>query len=135
METTPLLSSASTRQLFSVITIEEKYIGRVLPVAFTAAFAIAATSATTIYAYAQILCADPAHCKADEQNRYAAVVAVATTVANVFGVVAVAVLQKWTKTQPKLGLCFWLLSRGTGVAVLALAGMSFSTPMIHPNSQ
>ncbi|KAF2259676.1 hypothetical protein CC78DRAFT_571696 [Lojkania enalia] len=101
-------------------TIREENIPRVLPIAFAAAFAIAATSATEIFAYANIMCADPTHCKDKEQSRYAGVVAVATTIANVCGVVGIGILQQWIKPNPKLGLCIWLVCRGTGVAWLVV---------------
>ncbi|ETS77610.1 hypothetical protein PFICI_09672 [Pestalotiopsis fici W106-1] len=99
---------------------EEDTIARFLPIAFTASFAIAATSATTIYAYASITCADPARCQDEEQDRYAGVVALATTVANFFGVLAVGFLRPWTESHPKLGLYFWILCRATGIAILAV---------------
>ncbi|KAI1457519.1 hypothetical protein F4805DRAFT_172091 [Annulohypoxylon moriforme] len=101
-------------------TIPEDYIGYVLPLACTAAFAIAATSATTIFAYADIVCVDPVHCKDDEQSRYSGTVAVSTTIANVFGIIAVGILRQWAESHPRLGLCFWLVCRSLGVAVLAV---------------
>jgi hypothetical protein len=121
-EAESLLSGASpthadTRQ-------DEAHIWRVLPIAFTASFGMAATSATSIYAYASITCADPSHCKDEEENRYAAVVATATTIASVFGVLAVFFMRRWTESHPKLGLCIWLVSRGLGVGMLALGGKS-----------
>lgn len=73
--------------------VHEGTIVRFLPIAFTAAFAIAATSATTIYAYAGIVCADPVRCRDEEQDRYAGIVALATTVANLFILLAVGVLR------------------------------------------
>lgn len=102
--------------------VNERYISRILPIAFTAAFAIAATSATTVFAYASIVCADPAHCKEGEQDRYTGVVALATVVANTFGIIAVGVLRQWVESNPKSGLYFWLFCRALGIVILAVGG-------------
>lgn len=102
--------------------IPEEYIGRVLPIALTAAFAIAATSATTVFAYASLMCEDPAHCKSDEQSDYAEVVALATTIANVCGVIAVGPLQQLINGRPKIGLFLWLIFRASSIAILAVGG-------------
>ncbi|KAH6657441.1 hypothetical protein BKA67DRAFT_532652 [Truncatella angustata] len=114
-------TSSSETEYVTTQAVGKVQIGRVLPLAFTVAFAIAATSATTIFAYASILCKDPAHCEHGEKQRYAGVVALATTVANVFGVIAVGFLQQWTKSHPKLGLYLWLACRATGIAFLVVA--------------
>ncbi|KAK8044765.1 hypothetical protein PG993_004789 [Apiospora rasikravindrae] len=98
----------------------ERLIQWVLPIAFTAAFAIAATSATTVFAYASIVCADAVHCRDEERGRYVGVVAMATTVANAFGLVAVVALRPWTESRPKVGLYFWFLCRALGIAMLAV---------------
>ncbi|KAI1653954.1 hypothetical protein F4813DRAFT_372597 [Daldinia decipiens] len=111
-------SPHSTPPLNKVTTKEHVYY--VLPIAFTAAFAISATSASTVYAYASILCTDPAHCEDNERNRYAGAVAIATTLSNSISIVAICLLRKWTKTNPKLGLCLWLTCRGLSLVVLSL---------------
>lgn len=112
------------------VTIDT-HINRLLPIAFTSAFAIAATSATTLYAYASITCADPTHCRDEEQSRYASIVAFAVTTANIFGMFAVFVLRQWTEYRPKVGLCFWLICRGLGMAILAVGGeLNMSVPVM-----
>ncbi|KAK8128003.1 hypothetical protein PG984_009111 [Apiospora sp. TS-2023a] len=58
-----------------------------------AAFAIAAISATTIFAYVSIVCADAAYCRDEERGRYVNVIAIAIIVANGFGVVVVGALR------------------------------------------
>ncbi|KAI0384002.1 hypothetical protein F5Y04DRAFT_293434 [Hypomontagnella monticulosa] len=102
-------------------TRDKLHISRVLLVAFTAGFAIAATAATTIFAYASILCQDPSHCEDREKQRYAGTVALATTIANIFGMLSIGLLQQWTKSHPHLGLCYWLACRATGVGLLMVA--------------
>lgn len=94
----------------------------VLPVAFAAAFAIAATSATTIFAYAIIICEDPAHCKDGEQSHYSGASAFAASMANVLGIVTITVLGRWVQSQPRLGLGVWLASRGIGIIIVAIGG-------------
>jgi len=106
--------------------IPEDYISRVLPIALTAACAIAATSATTTFAYASLMCKDPAHCKEKERNKYAEVVAVATTITNVFGVVAVGALQHLIRRNTKIGLSLWLILRATSIGVLAIGGEQYA---------
>lgn len=102
--------------------LNDRYSTRILPIAFTAAFAIAATSANTIFAYASIVCVDPAHCREGEKDRYTGVVALATVVANTFGVIAVGVLRQWVESNPKSGLYFWLFCRALGIGSLAVGG-------------
>lgn len=102
--------------------LNDRYSSRVLPIAFTAAFAIAATSATTIFAYASIVCVEPAHCREGEKDRYTGVVALATVVANTFGVIAVGVLRQWVESNPKSGLYFWIFCRALGIGSLAVGG-------------
>ncbi|CAI6334289.1 unnamed protein product [Periconia digitata] len=102
--------------------IREEHINRVLPVAFTASFAIAATSATTVFAYAHLMCKDPANCDEQERKPYAGVVAVATSIANVCGVLSVGLLRQWNTANPKFGLFFWLTCRGTSLLFL-VAGL------------
>jgi hypothetical protein len=103
-------------------TLRNDQIRHVLPIALAAACAIAATSATTIFAYASITCADPTHCNAHEQDRYSGTVAIASVVAEFCGIISISVLRRWTTSNPKFGLCFWLGCRGTGVAILASGG-------------
>ncbi|KAF3058431.1 hypothetical protein GL218_05724 [Daldinia childiae] len=114
-DTTPGPRSISQHQS----TIPVQYINRVLPIAFTAAFAIAATAASTVFAYASLMCEDPAHCQPAEQKDYAEVVALATTIANVCAIVAVGPLQQLIEGQPKIGLFLWLVFRALSILVLA----------------
>jgi hypothetical protein len=97
----------------------------VLPIPLAAACAIAATSAATVFAYASIICADPTHCKINERDRYSGTVAIASVVAEFCGVIAIFVVRRWAKSNPKLGLCFWLGCRATGVAILPSGGKAF----------
>jgi hypothetical protein len=103
-------------------TIPAAYAHRILPIALSASLGMAATAATTVFAYAAIVCADPSHCKAEEQGKYAGAVALATGVSNICGVLALGPLQSSLKGRLKLGLIFWLVSRATSVAVLAVGG-------------
>ena len=122
-ENTPLVTQKDQDEDEHVV-IPEKCVSRILPLALAAAMAIAATSATSVYAYADILCADPAHCKEEEKTVYAGAVALATTIANVCGILALGPLQSFIKTRPRGGLLFWLCSRAASVMILFVAGMS-----------
>lgn len=105
-----------------VRVVPDAYINRVLPLALSASMAMAATAATTVYAYAFILCDDPLHCKEQEQGRYAGAVALATGIANACGIMTLGPLREAVKHNPKFGMFFWLLCRATSVALLAVAG-------------
>src|SRR5689334_1185262 len=59
-------NSTKKPQTISTITIPDEYIGRVLVIALTASLGMAATAATTVYAYADIMCKDPLHCEEHE---------------------------------------------------------------------
>ncbi|GJC94038.1 hypothetical protein CH63R_04648 [Colletotrichum higginsianum IMI 349063] len=83
--------------------------------------ATAATAATTIYAHAFIMCKDPSSCQGSERSAYAGAVALAAGIANVGGILTLGPLQSAVRSNAKMGLFFWLISRGTSVAVLALA--------------
>ncbi|GAW20399.1 hypothetical protein ANO14919_099050 [Xylariales sp. No.14919] len=98
--------------------ISPKAIRLVLPIAFTAAFAIAATSATTVYAYAAILCDNPNQCEDGDRSSYTAAVALASFIANATGIVAVGFLRQWAESRPTSGLCLWLAGRALGVGIL-----------------
>lgn len=117
-----VLSNGYRQKKVSARIIPERYIHRVLPLALSASVAMAATAATTVYGYAVIMCADPAHCKDDERGSYAGAVALAAGIANVCGILALGPLQDAIGFHPKAGLFFWLLSRAMSVAVLAVAG-------------
>jgi len=128
-ETTPLRTTLkSVKTVYRIIP--NKYINRVLPIALSASVAMAATAATTVYAYAVIICANPAHCEG-KQSAYAGSVALATAIANVCGILALGPLQEAIKTNPKAGLFFWLVSRAMSVIVLGVAGKFYNGTMIH----
>ena len=118
----------------SVNVIPEQYISRVLPLALSASVGMAATAATTVYAYAVIMCADPSHCRDAEQSSYAGAVALAAAIANVCGILTLGPLQDAIKLNPKAGLFFWLTSRATSVAVLAVAGQCLTSVFLGPSN-
>lgn len=128
-ETTPLLSEGLHFHAKRRI-VPDEYVHRVLTLSLSASVAMAATAATTVYAYAFIMCEDPLHCKDDEKGAYAGSVALATGIANICGILALGPLQEAIKSNAKVGLFFWLVSRGTSVAVLAIAG-KFARPISH----
>ncbi|OTA66118.1 MFS general substrate transporter [Hypoxylon sp. EC38] len=119
-ETTPLNHGIRPKNS-ALKVIPDEYVHRVLFLALSASVAMAATAATTVYAYAVITCADPAHCKDDERGAYAGAVAVATGIANTCGILALGPLQEAVKSNPKAGLLFWLVSRATSIIILAIA--------------
>ncbi|KAF2276640.1 uncharacterized protein EI97DRAFT_397398 [Westerdykella ornata] len=101
----------------------------VLPIALLASLAMASTAATSYYAYATLLCRDPAHCRGDEKSRYAGTVAVAVSAANVFGILALGHLQKLSVSNQKLGLLLWMGTRSMS-AVMLLLGVFFKSIFI-----
>ena len=108
-------------------TISASYAHKILPIALSASLGMAATAATIVFAYTVVVCADPVHYNAKEQSKYVGAVAVATGVANTCGVLALGPLQLVMKGRPKVGLLFWLASRATSVAILAIGG----EPKLH----
>ena len=94
----------------------------VLPIALLSALAMAATAATAIHAYASLTCEEATHCKENEKNTYAGVVAIAMTIANLCALLALGIMAKVSKRSHKLGLAAWIVCRSVGVAVLALGG-------------
>lgn len=105
--------------------VSGEHVHRVLFLALSISIAMAATATTTVFAYAVILCEDPAQCKDEEKSAYAGAVALASGIANVCGILALGPLQYAIQSNVKYGLLFWITSRGTSVAILALAGMHF----------
>lgn len=105
--------------------VADEYVHRVLLLALSTSIAMAATAATTVFAYAVILCDDPTQCNGQEKGAYAGAVALAAGVANICGILALGPLQHAVQVNVKYGLMFWIMSRGTSVAVLALGGMNF----------
>lgn len=92
---------------------------KAVPVSFLASCAIAATAASTVYAYAHILCQDASQCGDEERAAYASAVAVATTIANVCGLVAVGV---YSRLPTHTGLGLWIGLRAGSVVVLGAGG-------------
>jgi hypothetical protein len=102
----------------------------IIPFALLASLAIAVTSATTVFAYASLICRDPTHCQNAESSDYAAAVAVATFLANLAGTFALGPLGRLI-TKYRLGaLWVWIICRASSVAVLALGGMYWNHTQI-----
>ncbi|OJD31017.1 uncharacterized protein BKCO1_5300027 [Diplodia corticola] len=89
---------------------------KAMPISFLASCAMAATAASTVYAYAHILCRDASRCEDAEKATYASAVAAATTVANVCGLVAVGIYERM---PTRAGLGLWVGLRAASVVVLA----------------
>ena len=105
----------------------------VLPISLFAALAMAATAATTVFSYASLICKGPIHCKSDEEKTYAAVVAVATLIANVCGLLIISPLERLSRRSRVRGLTMWFLCRSMSVIMLALGGMCFpKSPLGRP---
>ncbi|EGD88893.2 hypothetical protein H113_03848 [Trichophyton rubrum MR1459] len=97
---------------------------RVLPISLLASLGMAATIATTIYAYANLLCANPKACKDGEQSAYAAVVAIANGIAHTVAILILGPLEHLVKTQLKAGLALWIVCRAASVLCLVIGGDS-----------
>lgn len=94
----------------------------VLPVALFCSMGMAATSATTIFAYQTLLCRNPGNCSPHEKERYSATVALSVTIADFCAVLVLWLVPFLQQGHPKTTLYFWLFARSTGVAILALGG-------------
>lgn len=103
-----------------------------LPISFLASLGIAATVATTIFAYADLLCADPTDCKGEEQSAYAAVVAVTNGISHAAAILALGPLERLIKTRLKAGLVMWIICRASSVVLLVIGGNSKPA---HPTFQ
>ncbi|KAI8632618.1 MFS general substrate transporter [Xylariaceae sp. FL1651] len=119
-ETTPLRRSLNSPRS-RVLIVPSRYVHRVLFLSFSASVAIAATAATTVYAYAFILCKDPTRCENGEKSSYTGASALATIIANTCGILALGPLQRIMKPRPKVGLYLWTAARASSVAFLAVA--------------
>ena len=95
---------------------------KVIPFALLASLAIAVTSATTVFAYASLICRDPDHCRDAESSDYAAAVAVAVFLANVAGTFALGPLGQLVTRYRERAMWVWIICRAASVAVLALGG-------------
>jgi hypothetical protein len=96
---------------------------KVIPFALLASLAIAVTSATTVFAYASLICRDPAHCQGAESSDYAAAVAVAVFLANIAGTFALGPLGQLVTRHQAGAMWVWIIFRAASVVVLALGGM------------
>ena len=101
---------------------QNAHILAILPLPFSAALGIALTIATTLFAYATILCKDPTRCRDAERNAYAGSVAGATLIANACGLLVLGYLEKVSRRTYKTGLVLWFSCRGMSVVMLALGG-------------
>ncbi|EZF74501.1 hypothetical protein H105_03839 [Trichophyton soudanense CBS 452.61] len=102
---------------------------RVLPISLLASLGMAATIATTIYAYANLLCANPKACKDGEQSAYAAVVAIANGIAHTVAILILGPLEHLVKTQLKAGLALWIVCRAASVLCLVIGVALRSVPI------
>ena len=92
-------------------------VNRVLPLSLTLSLGMAATAATTVFAYAVIICADPAHCDAEEEKRaYSGAVAVGTGIANLCGALVLGPLQAVVRSNLKAGMFAWIAGRALPVS-------------------
>ncbi|CZT23690.1 uncharacterized protein RCC_09404 [Ramularia collo-cygni] len=114
----PSSSSSSSSKL------PEGYLA--LPTSFLASFAIAVTAASTVYAYAHIVCEDATHCSDSEKAAYTSAVALATTLANLFSLTAMGIYER----LPTRGaLTLWMILRGGSVVVLTAGVFRRSIPL------
>lgn len=88
---------------------------------------MAATVATTIYAYADLLCTDPTACEDTEQSAYAAVVAIANGIAHTVAILILGPLQHLVNRYLKAGLFLWISCRAASVVCLVIGGDCPST--------
>ncbi len=91
---------------------------QILPLALFAALAMAATAATTIFAYASLLCKDPTRCRKIERNVYAGAVAGATCIANLCGFLLLGTLERLSRKNHKAGMLLWFSLRSMSVVML-----------------
>ncbi|KAF4626877.1 hypothetical protein G7Y89_g11281 [Cudoniella acicularis] len=91
----------------------------VLPLALLSALAMAATAATSMFAFAFLLCEVPTECKASERNLYAGVIALATGIANICSLLVLGAIGTLSKRNHKLNILLWLLCRSMSVVALA----------------
>lgn len=94
----------------------------ILPIPFLAAVGVAATAATTVFAYAFLLCKDPTKCRSHEQTAYATTVAAASLIGNISALAILGPMEKLVAKHRKSGLVLWLIFRSMSVVVLAFGG-------------
>ncbi|GFG11180.1 hypothetical protein IFM61392_06780 [Aspergillus lentulus] len=93
---------------------------RTLPLALLASLGMAATTATAIYAYADLLCEDPTACKDGEEGAYAAVVAIANGIAHAVAIMILGPVEQLIKKHIRAGLLIWIVCRATSVLCLVI---------------
>ena len=104
-------------------------VARVLPLAFLAAMAMAATAATSLFTYASLLCNTPTHCDDSEQHAYAGAVAMASFAANVGGLLILGPMETLSRRNHKAGLALWFGLRCMSVVMLVI-GCVYSYPLV-----
>ncbi|GIK05276.1 hypothetical protein Aspvir_009380 [Aspergillus viridinutans] len=117
-ETEPLLSRSAA--IHDTIQDTRNAAYRTLPLALLASLGMAATTATTIYAYADLLCEDPTACKDGEQSAYAAVVAIASGIAHAVAIMILGPMEQLIQKHLRAGLLIWILCRATSVLCLVI---------------
>jgi len=93
---------------------------KLLVTSFLAAFAIATTAATEVFAYAVIICDGGTQCDEDKRSSYAGTVAVSVTVANVVALLILGSFVTLSKRYRRAGLFLWILFRASSVIVLII---------------
>ncbi|KAE8367006.1 hypothetical protein BDV27DRAFT_170276 [Aspergillus caelatus] len=121
-ETAPLLSERASSQHHVTAS-------QFLPVSFLASLGMAATVATTIYAYADLLCTDPTACEDSEQSAYAAVVAIANGLAHTIAILILGPLQHLVNRYLRAGLFLWIICRAASVVCLVIGVAARSVPI------
>ncbi|KAI1357457.1 hypothetical protein F5Y08DRAFT_163198 [Xylaria arbuscula] len=95
-----------------------------LPLALISALALAATAATQIYVYAALLCHDPSHCDDSERRKFAASVAIATTIANALAPFTLSSFEALVRRNSRISLALWLSVRSMSVGALVLGAFA-----------
>lgn len=121
-EASPLLHDDAENPLKAIRVQNDCEPTYFLPIALLAALAMSSTAATSYYAYATLICADPRHCTGREQSRYAGTIAITTSVANVCGILVIGHVQSFSKRSAWLGLVGWLLARSLSAVMLLIGG-------------
>ncbi|KAL9084061.1 MAG: hypothetical protein Q9165_008262 [Trypethelium subeluteriae] len=106
----------------------------ILPIALLSALAMAATAATQLYSYGEILCQDSTNCQDEEKKKYSGSVASATFVANILSLLALGMFENLAKRNPRAGLAIWTLVRAMSAGALIL-GVSFRNIAVALSSQ
>ncbi|GIC86257.1 uncharacterized protein Aud_002625 [Aspergillus udagawae] len=117
-ETEPLLSQSEA--IHDTLQNTQNAAYRTLPLALLASLGMAATTATTIYAYADLLCEDPTDCKNGEQNAYAAVVAIASGIAHAMAILILGPMEQLIQKHLRAGLLTWIVCRATSVLCIVI---------------